>query len=48
MDAVPVQGLGGLVSTLLKLADVTGLLDEVQKRLGQSLVGDGPGCEEVS
>lgn len=44
MNVVPVQSLGGLVSALLQLADVTSLLDEVQKRLRQSLVGDGPGC----
>lgn len=40
---LPVEALGGLVSTLLQLANVTSLLDEVEKGLRQSLVGDGPG-----
>ena len=40
---LPVQALGGLVSTLLQLTNVTSLLDEVEKGLRQSLVGDGPG-----
>lgn len=31
-----------LVGALLKLAVVAGLLDKVQERLGESLVGDGP------
>lgn len=38
-----VQGLGGLVGTLLQLAVVAGLLDEVEQGLGEALIGDGPG-----
>lgn len=37
-----VEGLGGLVGTLLQLAVVAGLLHEVEDLLGESLVGDGP------
>lgn len=38
-----VEGLGGLVGTLLELAVVRSLLDEVEELLGQSSVGQGPG-----
>ena len=38
-----VEGLGGLVGTLLQLAVVGGLLDQVEDVLGQGGVGDGPG-----
>jgi hypothetical protein len=37
-----VEGLGGLVGTLLELAVVAGLLHKVEDLLGESLVGDGP------
>lgn len=37
-----VEGLGGLVGTLLQLAVVAGLLDEVEDLLGEGLVGDRP------
>ena len=32
------------VSALLDLTVVAGRLDEIEELLGQSLVGDGPGC----
>jgi len=38
-----VEGLGGLVGTLLQLAVVAGLLDEVEQGLSEALIGDGPG-----
>lgn len=38
-----VEGLGGFVGTLLQLAVVGGLLDQVEDVLGQGGVGDGPG-----
>lgn len=37
-----IQGLGGLVRTLLQLAVMGRLLDQIQDVLSQSLVGDGP------
>ena len=37
-----VEGLGGLVGTLLELAVVAGLLHKVEDLLGEGLVGDGP------
>lgn len=37
-----VEGLGGLVGTLLQLAVVGGLLDDVEDLLGDSGVGDWP------
>lgn len=37
-----VEGLGGLVGSLLQLAVVRGLLDEIENLLGEGLVGDGP------
>lgn len=40
-----VQGLGGLVGSLLQLLVVGGLLDNVQNLLAESCVGGGPGCE---
>lgn len=36
-----VEGLGGLVGTLLELAVVGGLLDEVEDGLGEGRVGEG-------
>ncbi len=36
-----VQGLGGLVSTLLKLAQMGGLLDNVEDLLGEVSVSEG-------
>jgi hypothetical protein len=38
-----VEGLGGLVGTLLQLTVVGGLLDQIEDVLGQGGVGDGPG-----
>ena len=38
-----VQRLGGLVGTLLQLAVVRSLLDQIEDLLRQSAVGDGPG-----
>lgn len=38
-----VEGLGCLVGTLLQLAVVRGLLDQVEDVLGQGGVSDGPG-----
>lgn len=43
-----IQGLCGLVRAFLDLAVVSCLLDEVEDVLGQGLVGDGPGCVEMS
>lgn len=40
-----VEGLGGLVGSLLQLAVVRSLLDQIQDGLGKGSVGDGPGCE---
>lgn len=37
-----VEGLGGLVGTLLQLAVVAGLLHKVEDLLGEGLVGDRP------
>ena len=37
-----VEGLGGLVGTLLQLAVVGGLLDDVEDLLGEGGVGDWP------
>jgi hypothetical protein len=44
LGGTAVEGLGGLVGTLLDLAVVATLLDKVEKRLGEGLIGDGPGC----
>lgn len=38
-----VEGLGGLVGTLLQLTVVGGLLDQIEDVLGEGGVGDGPG-----
>jgi hypothetical protein len=40
-----VEGLGGLVGTLLQLTVVAGLLDDVEDLLGEGRVGNGPGWE---
>lgn len=47
LGSTTVQGLGGFVGALLQLAVVRGLLDEVEDRLRESLVGDGPGCKST-
>lgn len=44
MNGTPGRGGHTLVSTLLQLAIVRRLLDEVEQGLSQRLVGDGPGC----
>lgn len=38
-----IQGLGGLVGTLAELLVVTGLLDQIQDRVGEAGVGEGGG-----
>ena len=38
-----VEGLGGLVGSLLELSQVGGLLDNVQNLLGEGSVGEGEG-----
>lgn len=42
-----VEGLGGLVGTLLDLAIVGGLLDEIEDLLGQLLISLGPVDQSV-
>lgn len=47
LRSTTIQGLGGLVGTLLQLAVMRSLLDEIKDGLRQGLAGDGPGCEAM-